>query len=398
MRTRGRKRDAGLEEHRPRGGVDIDTLGGYFQQLAHAGVTIRFSADTVVPIYTFGKIKSAKALANAGKALAVLNRERFRHETALRVYQAYATLLLARESVAILEEAWTVIQEARIGVEKDLGMGENPDDEENLDRDPADLTRIELGELEVEERMLEARKIESLALAALWAIAGEAAPPGFDIDEKQLIPDQVLGGMRTIDYYRETAARERPEAKLASGAIEARKAMERLARASFLPDIGLLVTAGYAYSSTADPAMSALYYQDRFNYSGITAALGVLWDIDIHNNIFRLRKARAERRAAEHKREAALLLLGLEVDKAYRELTQAERAIELTAQASKKARQLVVDLQVKETVGGGNMRELQRALTTWAEWRFKHFQAIMQHNVALANLARAVGTPLVAER
>lgn len=382
---------------RPVDGVDIDTLRGYFQQIAHAGVTIRFQADTVVPLYTFGKIKSAKAMATAGVALAELNRERMRQETALRVYQAHATLLLARSSIEILDEAWKVIAEARVTVEKDLGMGEDPDAEENIERDPADILRIDLGELEIEERMLEARKIEALALAALWAIAGEAAPQGFDIAEDDLLADGIVGGLKTADYYREMAAQQRPEAKMSQAAVELRKGAEKLARASFLPDIGLILSAQFGYSSSADPEMKALYYYDRYNYSRFLAALGISWNLDFHNQAFRLKKARAERRAAEHQREAALLLLGLEVDRAYRELLQAQRSMEVTAQASKKSRQLVVDLQVKETVGGGNLKELERALTRWAEWRFKHFQAIMAHNVALASLSRAVGAALVAD-
>ncbi|MEZ4450009.1 MAG: TolC family protein [Nannocystaceae bacterium] len=382
---------------RPVDGVDIDTLRGYFNQIAHAGITVRFQADTVVPLYTFGKIKSAKQMATAGVALAELNQERLRQETALRVYQAHSTLLLARGSIDILEEAWNVIREARVTVETDLGMGEDPDNEENLERDPADLTRIELGELELEERLLEARKIEALALAALWAIAGEAAPPGFDIAETDLLADGVNGGLKTADFYREMAAQERPEAKMSGAVIELRRGAERLARANFLPDIGLILSAQVGYSSSADPAMKALYYYDRYNYSRVLAALGVSWNLDFHNAAFRLKKARAERRAAEHQREAALLLLGLEVDRAYRDLVQAQRAIEVTAQASKKSRQLVVDLQVKETVGGGNLKELERALTRWAEWRFKHYQAIMTHNSALASLSRAVGAALVAD-
>lgn len=381
---------------RPRGGVDIDTIRGYFDQLAAAGVTLRFNADFTVPLYTFGKIKSVKQMAAQGVALAELNRERLRQETALRVHQAHATLLLARSSVRILEEAWQVIGDARKTVERELGLVEGAEDAENPDRDPADILRIELGELEVEERLLEARKVEALALAALWAIAGEAAPPGFDIAETNPSPDQIQGGLRTIDYYRELAAERRPEAKMAGAAVELRRAAERLARAQFLPDIGILVSAQFAYSNAADPAMRALYYNDRYNYSRIMAALGASWNLDFHNYAFRLRKARAERRSAEHQREAALLLLGLEVEKAYRELLQAQRSITLTEQASKRSKQLVVDLQVKETVGGGDLKELQRALTRWAEWRFKHFQAIMAHNVALANLSRAVGQHLSA--
>ena len=66
----------------------------------------------------------------------------------------------------------------------------------------------------------------------------------------------------------------------------------------------------------------------------------------------------------------------------------------LTAGAVRKAKQLVVDQQLKSTVGGGNFTDLERALTRWAEWRFKHFESIHAQNVAMATLSRAVGVSL----
>src|SRR5690606_107247 len=126
----------------------------------------------------------------------------------------------------------------------------------------------------------------------------------------------------------------------------------------------------------------------------VVFALAVNWNLDFHNSYFGLKKARAERREAEHQREAARYLLGLEVEKAYRDLQQADKSVRLTEQATKKAKQLVVDQQVKQTVGGGNFIELERALVRWAEWRFKQFEAIHAHNVALAALSRAVGAGL----
>jgi outer membrane protein TolC len=373
---------------RPAGGVDIDTVKGYFSQLAGAGVTVRFSADFIVPLYTFGKIKNARAMAQAGVALAQLGKERARQETILRVYQAHTALLLARESIGILNEAHGVLTSAKKQIERDLGEGEDADpDAENPDRDPADLLRVELGELTLHERMNQARKIEAVALTTLWTIAGDAAPPGFDIAEVALVADRVDGGVQPFDHYRDLGATARPEAKQAAGLVELRKAGEKLTRSQFLPDLGIVVSAQVAYSNKADREMRALYYNDRFNYSRIVLALALNWTLDFHNQAFALKKARAERREAEAQRDAARLLLSLEVEKAYLDLREAERGVQLTTSAVKKAKQLVVDQTLKQTVGGGSFTELERALTRWAEWRFKHFESIHAHNVALASLS-----------
>lgn len=395
----GELQDRDFQLCRPAGGVDIDTVRGYFNQLSVAGVTLRFNADFVVPLYTFGKIKNGTAMARAGVALAQLAKERNRQETVLRVYQAHTALLLARESIVILDEAWTILQEAKAQIERDLGEGDDADpDEANPDRDPADLLRVELGELTLEERMVEARKIEAVALATLWAIAGTAAPQGFDIAERSLVPDAVAGGgIQPLPHYRDLGVQQRPEAKMAAGLVELRRAGEKFARSQFLPDFGLVFSVQIAYSNKADQGMRDLHYYDRFNYRRLVAALALNWNLDFHNQYFALKKARAERREAEHQRDAARLLLGLEVEKAYRDLVEADQSVKLTSQASKKARQLVVDQQVKQTVGGGNFAELEKALVRWAEWRFKHFEAIHAHNVALAGLSRAVGASLQAK-
>lgn len=375
--------------------VDIDTIQGYFNQISQAGIAVRFGADFIIPLFTSGKIKHGKEMAQAGVALARLAKERTRQETVLRVYQAHTALLLARESLTILDEAWKVVQEAKGQILTDLGETEDADvDDTNPDRDPADLPRVELGELTLMERALEARKIEATALATLWTIAGEAAPVGFDIAERALVTDGVDGGLRELPHYRELGERQRPEAKMAAGLVELRKAGEKFARSQFLPDFGIAVSVQISYMNRADREMKALYYFDRFNYNRVIFAFAVNWNLDFHNSYFGLKKARAERREAEHQREAARYLLGLEVEKAYRDLQHADKSVKLTEQATRKAKQLVVDQQVKQTVGGGNFAELERALTRWAEWRFKQFEAIHAHNVALAALSRAVGSAL----
>ena len=136
--------------------------------------------------------------------------------------------------------------------------------------------------------MREALKVEALALGALWALAGKAAPKGFDIEEQALAKQQLEGGVRDLGEYKQMAVRNRPEARMAAAAVKAREAQERLARSMFLPDLGIVLRFDYARSNAADVEMSQLYYQDGFNYSRLTAALALRWRWDFHHKAFDL--------------------------------------------------------------------------------------------------------------
>jgi outer membrane protein TolC len=387
----------------PDGGApaDLQTVGGYFDRIAKAGIALRLSADFVAPITTFGKIVTAKQLAKLGVELADYQRMATEHDTILRIYEAHAALLLARESVGILQEAWKIVQDERGKIEKDLGLG--PDGEPafdadpdtlNPDRDPDDLTRLEVGEIELAERMREARMIEAKALAALWAIAGSAAPRGFDVAERALEADAVEGGLADLDHYRSLALKNRPEAKLADAGVEARKTQEKLARMNFLPDLGAVVRLGYGYGNAASTEMRTLYYTGRLNFSNIYFGLAMSWDLDFHNDVFALRRAQAQRREAEYKREAARRLLLLEVEEAYRGVLDAEQQLRFSELARDKSWKLVISEQTSGSIGASNFEDLRRALTKWAEFEFRRFEAIMKRNTALAKLSRATGVPL----
>jgi outer membrane protein TolC len=381
--------------------ADLQTITGYFDRIAQAGVAFRLSADFVAPITTFGKIVNYKRLAKVGVELAELQKLATQHETVLKVYEAHAALLLARESIGILQEAWRVLGQERGKIQSDLGLGADGEpefdadpDSLNVDRDPADLIRLELGEIELASRMRQARLIESQALATLWAFAGNAAPHGFDVAERQLIADDVFDGLDTLDHYRSLALQNRPEARLADAGVKARKVQEKIARTNFLPDLGAVVRLGYGYANAATPEMRTLYYTGRLNYSNIYFGLALSWDLDFHNDAFALQRARAEKREAEYKREAAQALLLLEVEQAYRAVLDAEQQLRFAELARDKAWRLVVSEQTSASIGVTDFLELGRALEQWAEFEFQRFEAVMKRNTAIAKLSRTVGMRL----
>ncbi len=381
--------------------VDVNTVQGYFSQLRQAGVRFEFRADMIIPITTFGKARNLKKTVEVGVALRELKKRQVEHETLLRVQQAYTTLLLARESISILREAKGILDKAESRVEKDLGGGDDDWDtdfaEGNVLRDPDDLFKVKLAGIDLQQQMRQALKIESLALFALWALAGEAAPPGFDLQATALRTMQLTDGLRTPDDYAQMAISRRPEARMAAAAVKARQYQEKLARANFLPDLGIAVRAGVARSSAVDSQMSQLYYQDNFNWTRFTAALAMRWKWDFHFKAFDLQSARATTRSAMRQEEAARLLLTLDVQQAYGDLIEAQHLVETYEQAVDLSWRLVVSGQQKDTVGGGDASDLLRYLEKWYKRRFEHAQAIYGYNDAVARLSRAVGTQLAVE-
>lgn len=382
--------------------VDLQTVQGYFERIGNAGIALSLKAEFVVPITTFGKIVTVQKLAKVGVELAELQRLATQQETTLRIYQAHAALMLARETIAILDRAWDIIAGERGKIAAELGLG--PDglpafdadpDSINPDRDPDDFVRLELGEVELATRMREARAIEAEALSTLWAIAGNAAPRGFDVKERRLVPDRIPGGLAELEHYQSMALAHRPEARMADAGVKFRQTQEKLARTNFLPDLGAVVRAELRYANKATTEMRTLYYTGRLNTSSIYLGLALSWNLDFHNDAFDLQKAQAERREAEYQREAARRLLLLEVEQAYRDVLDAEQQMAFMTLARDKSWKLVVSEQAADSVGTANFNDLRKALEKWAGFEFALFEAIMNRNAAIAGLSRAVGAPLV---
>jgi outer membrane protein TolC len=376
--------------------LNVQTVRGYLQQLGDAGVAIRLSAEAIFPLFTFGKLKNAKKAADIAVAASELEAQATRQETRRLVAKAIAGLLLARESIHILEEGWKVLQKERKKMAPTDGEESWETDLEDA-TDPTELIKLEVGELELARRMREARKMEALALSALWTLAGDAAPRGFDLEQQALAPREPEGGLGTLAEYQAMAAKQRPESKMASALVEVRRVQERLARSRFLPDLGLIVGAKYGYANAADGYGPALYYTGRPNFSSVTFALGLQWTMDFHNRSFDLQMARAQAKRAEFQRDAARRMLLVEVEQAYRDFRAARDDAEFAALAREKSWQLVITEQQRDTIGGADFDKLSKALIAWAEYEFEHFEAIQTQNVALAALERAVGDTLASD-
>jgi outer membrane protein len=346
-----------------------------------SGVFTRTELKLVQPVYTFGKIASGIAAGEAG-VRASRHRERgARAEIELLLHKAYYGAKLARESLATLEEGLGYIEQAQKKVDQDLAEGTG-------ESSVVDRLRLRTVRAEVEGRVLEAKRMASIATSGLRALIGPAAPADLEVDAAPLAPVTVAD--RPLQALQEDAVENRPELKAMEELVNVKQALAEVEWKRQYPDLVLIGTAQFAYASKVDHPQNA-FANDPFNSSGIglAAALRMPLDIGVRNAKAHRLKAEAEETAA--KRREAQSGIGFEVEKAHSELQEATARLIVLQKGEKAARQWIAALSQNNAVGMSEPKEYTDALLAYFKARMGYLQAIFDFNLSVAALARATG-------
>ncbi len=343
------------------------------------GVFGRVEVSGGMPLYTFGKLAAAKALATQGVYAAHRKADQTRADLELNVKKAYFGAKVTREVLATIAEGRERLTEAITKIEKDL-------DKDDSDVSETDLLRLRSAAATVDSRALEADKGSELALAALDTLAGTA---GTDVDDGPLLPVRVA--KKSTDRWIELARGQRPESRLLDIAMTAKKQQLELEIARYYPDLALVGTLTYAYAGTADDPKNA-FYSDPFNTFGFGVALALKGTLDYHMKVPRVDKLRAELAELDANRRAAQGGIALEVRKALADVREAERRLPILEKGKKAARSWLVAVTQNFSVGLAQAKDFNDALIAYFEAELRTLQAVYDFNVAVAGLGRATGT------
>ena len=206
-----------------------------------------FGLSGVVPLYTFGKIETALAAAEANVRVSEWDMEKWRQQMRMDVRRAYYGLQLARDAKYVVEDAKGRLDKGIQGIREKIARGDpNVGDVDRL--------RLETFRQEITAQSLQAPKNEAYALAALRFMTG--VQTSFDIvDEPLKPPDRPLVA---IVQYLEAARVLRPDVNMARAGVVARKRLVEYNRAKLFPDFGLGLGADFLSTPSAVPQ------QERF--------------------------------------------------------------------------------------------------------------------------------------
>ena len=343
------------------------------------------SADATIiqPLFTFGKISENMKAATHGIEVDRSRKEQRANEIALKVREYYYGLLLAREMKELVLEVQENLSKAREKAKKLLDQGSDSVDE-------LDLYKLDAFSGEVSKYLEEAKKGESLALAALKTRLGLPFGAPLEISIQRLV--MIEQAIPDFETFVEKARTRRPEFRQISEGIKARSALVEASRANYYPDIFLGGLFSWAYADDRDRIRNP-YINDQFNHVGGGVALGARWKLDFGITGAKVSAERAQYNRLLSTKEFADANIPLQIKKYYLELKEAENSAAATKIAYTNSKKWAVTALANFDFGVGPAKEIFEALQAYARMRAAYFQSLYNYRMAWANLDYATGEP-----
>lgn len=369
--------DSGAPAGHPVSLLDV-TPGSQCWFCGHLGVGLGATVSMVLPVYTFGKISAGKqATEHLVAATSVLVKRAYDQATfdVTRAYWGYQT---TREATKSIVEVRARLAEYRQRAQKLLK-------EQSDQITKSDAMKLDYFAEEIEARTAESNKNAELALTGIRLIIGKAPEEPLEIVQQEL-PQPP--GQPNEDEVLHKALQQRPETRAAAEQVKARMAALDLERAKLYPDLAIVGTATWNYTSSADYPQTPFAY-NPYNQKSAYAVLALRGSFDIPQKLARIRQAEADVRDALAQQSGANNLVRLEIRQALGELNEArERAVRYTNE-SVIGKQLAIQAGLAFDSGLGEARELFEDMLIWARADGEKFRALFDAQIAWANLQKA---------
>ncbi|MCC7382816.1 MAG: TolC family protein [Deltaproteobacteria bacterium] len=345
------------------------------------GITFRFDANGAQPLYTFGKIASAR---DAARALVRASEEKVHiteGEVLLNVQRAFWAHQMTRSFVKSLQEGEATLAKVVTKIEELLAE-ESPQVTEN------DRLRMLHARATVGVRLLEAENAANATLAALSLLTGQPQNKPLVVSEADL--DAVPQAPPPIEELLVQARAARPEIKALTHLVHATERYLDFRANSLFPDLFIGAFIESAITTNATDQTNP-FLNDRFNYFDAGVGLGLRWELDVFDKLALLEDAKAkltvkiaETAAADEAIELEVRKLHLDVLSNHAKLVPAERAY-------RAARGWLTAAVLAYDIGTGEAAELidafLAAATAEADLRKTQYDLL----TGTADLDRAVG-------
>jgi outer membrane protein len=348
--------------------------------LKDLSVALGGQLEVLQPLYTFGKISQRQVAADHELRARQAQTEMTRAQLAVTVAQLYEGLLFARDAERFFDEIehWLLrsVESTQRELEKDTGVREQ------------DLMRIQSALGAVRISLHQAQASRHQAEAGLRAYL--ALPDAASIEPKEpalvLLPQQVPERGKLVAL----AHKQRPELRALAEGSAAYTALAEAEAAGKLPDFFALLFASAGYTPGRDFADSR-YIRDPLNgfYPGLL--VGARWQLTGNMADKRADENTAKATELAQMQRWAKVALPAEVTKAFEDAQRAKADDAAAEQAVATAKRWSVEASADYSVGLGDVRDLTDATQAFVQLRVAAYDAKYRHNIALAELERAIG-------
>ncbi|MBX3737878.1 MAG: TolC family protein [Candidatus Didemnitutus sp.] len=295
-------------------------------------------------------------------------------DTLLGVRQQFYDVLLAREVIAVREEALKVLENelAYARSRRDAGTGSD-----------FDLLRAEVAVANARPGLIRARNSYKIAQEKLRTTLGATSTPAGDlaVQGTLVVPARDVALADAVS----AARAHRPELQQQERLVQAADQAVTGARSGYQPTVSAV--GGYAWSS---PSLTTT----AGNLHGWSAGLQASWNIfDSKATAGKVTQARARAQQSRFALEERQLAVELEVRTAHASLVEASEVLQASEQVVTQARESLRLAQTRYQAGLSTQLDVLSAQSSLTEARSNLAQAQHDYAVALASLQRATGAP-----
>src|SRR6266550_6990091 len=329
-------------------------------------------------VYTGGAVSSQVGIAELNIDKQNCELQETKNRVAMDVRIAFYDLLLNRAKVRVHEDSVRVLEEELKTQQERLGAGIVG---------VLNVRRAEVALANERPELINAQtqlKSSYLRLGDLFGIDYRSAPdqPRFEV-AGQL---QYEARHPDLNECLARADTQRPEIRVRQKDIEIEDRQYTLDRSELRPH--LQVFSGYEIYNERDPAVGP-----EFNYGYLVGVSGTWHLFDGFATKGRMQATRARRGAAAQALEATRRTVASEVRSAFLDLKQADDVLESETKNVQTADESLEIAKTNLAAGLGTQLDILQAAADVTRTRTTRLTAIYLHNVALARLARACGSP-----
>lgn len=362
------------------GTVTDASLEGDFD-FGELGVTFRFHADGAFPIYSFGKISTAKEAAGHFVRAAQHKTVATQAEVVMSVHRAFWAFQLTRAFVESLSDGEKTLERVLSKIEELLDS-ESPQVTEN------DRLRLLHALATVRVKSSEAQNARELARSALKLLLGRDQSTDLELAYVDL--DELPSEIPDLGAAVLSAKERRPEIRALRAVVDAQMKFAEFRRKQFWPDFFLGGVLKYALTSNATNQTNPFLFDDA-NVFEAGLGIGIRLELDVFNKMAILEQAEAAALTRTAEANAAEQAIDLEVRKIHRDIENGYERIKLLDRANRAARGWLTASALAYDIGTGDAAELIDSFLAWAASEGELQKTRYDMHLAHADLSRAAG-------
>ncbi len=343
----------------------------------------RVQLGFVQPLWTAGRITAAIDAATAGVAARLAASERTIAALVEQTKTLYYNVLLARAVEGVLADM-------RAALERALGAARKRRDAGDAKITELDILNLRVGAAEAAKEIPRLQASAAAALEALRRLMGYV--PDAPVDVKDARPEPERVEVAPLEQYEAALFARNPQWKEVNAGVTAKEEEVKQAEAEFYPQVFVRGGFDYGYAPNRRRQTNPFVHDD-FNYlRGPGGALGVGWRLNFHVTAAEVAAKRAELLSVESERRSAETGLPVELRETYRRILEA-RAQLAELDEGRKAGRAILTLSVANfDLGIGDPAAVLQGLGLYGRVSSDYYEAVRNYNVALAGLARIMGS------